>query len=97
MIQRHEGQELQKETCVLGKMSAKIFLYRLIGCLDLVRREGQKKQRLSQAGISFLDTTPINNIENVVPLQEIPQILHCVSRRKEKGKIQTFFPISLKH
>lgn len=50
-------------------MSANIFLYRLIGCLDLVRSAGQKKHMLSHAGMTFLETMPIFDTENLLSLQ----------------------------
>jgi len=34
------------------------FLYLLTGCLDLALREGQKKQRLPQAGKTWREITP---------------------------------------
>lgn len=42
-----------------GKISARSFLYRFTGCLDLARSEGQKQQRLLQAGNTRLEITPI--------------------------------------
>jgi aromatic ring-opening dioxygenase catalytic subunit (LigB family) len=39
-------------------MSAMSFLYLLTGCLDLALKEGQKKQRLPQAGRTWRETTP---------------------------------------
>lgn len=42
-----------------GKISARSFLYRFTGCLDLARSEGQKQQMLLQAGNTRLDITPI--------------------------------------
>lgn len=44
---------------VTFNISASNFLYRFTGCLDLARSEGQKKQRLPQAGTTRLDITPI--------------------------------------
>lgn len=41
-------------------MSESNFLYRLTGCLDLARNEGQKKQKLPQTGTTRLDITPIS-------------------------------------
>lgn len=39
-------------------MSAISFLYLFTGCLDLGLKEGQKKQRLPQAGKTWRETTP---------------------------------------
>lgn len=39
-------------------MSAMSFLYLLTGCLDLVLKEGQQKQREPQAGSTWRETTP---------------------------------------
>lgn len=49
-----------------GKISARSFLYRFTGCLDLARNEGQKKQRLPQTGNTRLDITPI--LTEITPL-----------------------------
>eukprot|EP00252_Welwitschia_mirabilis_P005919 TRINITY_DN16504_c0_g2_i1.p2 TRINITY_DN16504_c0_g2~~TRINITY_DN16504_c0_g2_i1.p2 ORF type:complete len:118 (+),score=13.42 TRINITY_DN16504_c0_g2_i1:44-355(+) len=40
-------------------MSDKSFLYRLTGCLDRVRRAGQKKHRFPQSGRTLLDIIPM--------------------------------------
>lgn len=53
-------------------MSAMSFLYLLTGCLDLALKEGQKKQRVPQAGRTWRETTPemvaIRNYQKYQPI-----------------------------
>lgn len=69
-----------------GKISARSLLYRFTGCLDLARSEGQKQQRLLQAGNTRLDITPIFTEITLLFPQKTSQISH---RRQKTTRIQT--------
>lgn len=57
-IRTYKIPKFNKPTWLRGNMSAMSFLYLFTGCLDLALIDGQKKQRLPQAGKTCREMTP---------------------------------------